>query len=101
MIFTFHSKNYPGAPDLTTRSENIGFLTSTMMSLIYMCLICAGIVGFMVLLGGGNFPESAIGVVGTIVGFLSLLVPLGMRILRKRLFQKLDEEYAKRNSNRG
>lgn len=94
MRFSFQSKNYPGAQDLTSRSETIGFFTSTMMSLVYM-----GIIGFLLILSLGDVPASSIGKVGTIIGFLMLLIPFGMRALRKQMFRKLDEEYARRIQN--
>lgn len=88
MRFTFHSKEYPGAPDLTARSEKIGLYASTLMSFIYAAVIAVVL----------YFITGSLEVI-VLSAILILVMPIVMSIVRKSLFKKLDEEYARRMQN--
>lgn len=87
MRFNFYSKEYPGAEDLTIRSNKIGFYASTMMAIVYAAVFTGILIPFL--------GENAI-----VPGMVAMVVlPIAMPIIRKILFKKLDEEYAQRKNN--
>lgn len=82
---TYRYKNYPNAPDLTKKSQDIAVLTKW-----YMCIIYP--IPFMIL------PQvlglELLGMMGYTVGIVLTLILLPG--IRKRKIRKLDEEYARR-----